>query len=59
MTGWLADRSVRTKVLLVAAALGIVAPAGRRVASLRPRQVETGSSSDEPARRSGDLQQIV
>ncbi|GAA3297160.1 hypothetical protein Dvina_28930 [Dactylosporangium vinaceum] len=59
MTGWLADRSVRTKVLLVVAVLGLVAPAGSVVASRRLRQVRTGSSSDEAARRSGDLQQIV
>jgi methyl-accepting chemotaxis protein len=40
MIGWLANRAVRTKVLLVVAVLGLVALAGSTVASVRLHQVK-------------------
>src|SRR5689334_20064527 len=41
MTGWLANRAVRTKVLLVVAILGVVALAGSGVATLRLHELKT------------------
>ncbi len=41
MTGWLANRAVRTKVLLVVAILGIVAIAGSGMATMRLHEVKT------------------
>ncbi|MET7419042.1 methyl-accepting chemotaxis protein [Dactylosporangium sp. NPDC005555] len=41
MTGWLANRAVRTKVLLVVAILGVVAVAGAGVASLRLHELRS------------------
>jgi methyl-accepting chemotaxis protein len=40
MTGWLANRAVRTKVLLVVAILGVVALAGSGVATLRLHELK-------------------
>ncbi|MFI5908045.1 methyl-accepting chemotaxis protein [Dactylosporangium sp. NPDC051541] len=45
MLGWLANRSVRTKVLLVVAVLGIVALAGSVAATMRLSQVRTEAGS--------------
>ncbi|MEU7866488.1 hypothetical protein [Dactylosporangium sp. NPDC049140] len=41
MSGWLANRTVRTRILLVVAVLGVVALAGSAVASLRLSQVRS------------------
>ncbi|MGI5176487.1 hypothetical protein ACQEVZ_09170 [Dactylosporangium sp. CA-152071] len=41
MTRWLANRAVRTKVLLVVAILGVVAVAGAALASVRLHELKT------------------
>jgi methyl-accepting chemotaxis protein len=41
MTGWLANRAVRTKVLLVVAILGVAALAGSGVATMRLHELKT------------------
>jgi methyl-accepting chemotaxis protein len=41
MTGWLANRAVRTKVLLVVVILGVVALAGSGIATLRLHELKT------------------
>jgi methyl-accepting chemotaxis protein len=45
MAGWLANRSVRTKILLVVAVLGVVALSGSGVASVRLNEVKRGAEA--------------